>query len=257
MEQSAKLEPIAWGKIAALIIVVGIIISSFFLALGYVLEESDKHKIEGLIFCGFGLFNLALWIKDRDLKSLTLMVIALTMSLSYLLGDKAAPLSGALVVMYAVYGILLYRNMKINARFRRILELAARTVTTSHDGFTPRPLPAGSAPVSRDELIGFARFLKKNGIAFPYSDETGVMLALKDQSSFLFGRPRENRDSYVAIGFDGRVTVNLARKDYRKFKEELTFDRLCRSLGDVFKMFLIQYRKGEGRKIIASLQEEG
>jgi len=251
MEQSAKLKPIEWGKLAALVIVAGIIISSFFIALGLILEEGDKNRVEGLLFCVFSLFNLVLWLRDRDLKSLTLMVIALTMSLSYLLDYREAPFTIALLCLYAVYFGLLIRNAKINARFRRILELAARPVKGADDGFTPRPLPAGTAPSEREDLIGFARFLRKHGIAQPYLEENRVTLALKNQSRILFGRPRENRDSYVSIGYDGRVTVNLTRKDYGRFKEELTFDQLCRSLGGIFTRFLADFRAGDSRNILS------
>ena len=41
---------------------------------------------------------------------------------------------------------------------------------------------------------------------------------------------------------------------YEKFKDELTFDKLCQSLGDLFKEFFLLHQKGEEDKILEKLK---
>ena len=53
------------------------------------------------------------------------------------------------------------------------------------------------------------------------------------------------------------VAVRIAEKDYRKYREELTFDELCASLGDLFKQFLSWYRDGSEDKIFKLLKSAG
>jgi hypothetical protein len=64
-----------------------------------------------------------------------------------------------------------------------------------------------------------------------------------------------SNDSYVAFGFNGEITVNIAKKDYKKYKEELTFDRLCSSFGNLFREFLELFQRGESRTIIDRLND--
>lgn len=140
-------------------------------------------------------------------------------------------------------------------RYSEILELAARPVNQSDDGFTPRPFPAGAARYTKEEVTGFARFVLRHVIAFPYFEENGVVFVVPERmyKDFFSLRNDYSNDTYVSFGLDGNVSVNIAKKDYQKYKEELTFDQLCQSLGNVFKDFLELYRKGEGNKIIDRL----
>jgi len=61
------------------------------------------------------------------------------------------------------------------------------------------------------------------------------------------------KDTYVTFDFNGNVSVNIAKKDYQKYKEEFTFDQLCSSLGNLFIEFLELYLKGKSREIIDKL----
>ena len=98
-------------------------------------------------------------------------------------------------------------------------------------------------------------FLKKHFIAFPYSDKDGIMLALTDHSKFWFGRPNGLKDTYISFNLDGKVSVNIAQKDYQKFNEEFTFNHLCSSLGNLFIEFLELHRKGKSSKIIDKVKK--
>ena len=59
-----------------------------------------------------------------------------------------------------------------------------------------------------------------------------------------------DKDTYIHFPEQGPVAVNIARKEYDRYEEELTFDRLCQSLGDLFVRFLELYRAGKTEDII-------
>jgi hypothetical protein len=57
-------------------------------------------------------------------------------------------------------------------------------------------------------------------------------------------------DTWVAIDYDGNVTVNIIEKDYLLFKQDLDFDQLCQSLGNVITEFLELSKQGQNSQII-------
>ena len=172
------------------------------------------------------------------------------MSVSYFSDYKGAGIFIPLIIFWLLYGYFLYLNIKFNSRYRKLLELAAKPVDGTADGFSSRPFPAGKAKFTREELNSFAIFLRKHFIAFPYVKKSGTLLALTDQSRFWSGRLNDKKDSYVSFNFDGTISVNIAKKDYQKYKEEYTFDELCESLGDMFKQFLFYFQENNTEKIL-------
>jgi hypothetical protein len=54
----------------------------------------------------------------------------------------------------------------------------------------------------------------------------------------------------VAIDYDGNVTVNITEVDYLLFKQDLDFDQLCQSLGNVITEFLELSKQGQNSQII-------
>lgn len=150
-------------------------------------------------------------------------------------------------------------SKKINWRYKEILQLAANPVRDTNDGFTTRPFPAGSADFRREEVIGLARWMKKNVIAFPFIEQDRVVLVIPEYMwvYMLFLKRSYKKESYVTFETSGQVTVRIAQNDYQKYREELTFDRLCESLGDLFKRFIQWYREGNPEKIITLLNSAG
>ena len=59
--------------------------------------------------------------------------------------------------------------------------------------------------------------------------------------------------TYVSFDSDGTVEVNISEKDYRKYKDEYTFDQLCASLGDLFTGFLELFKENKSGEIITRL----
>jgi hypothetical protein len=140
--------------------------------------------------------------------------------------------------------------------YRKILELAAKNVTDSADGYTTRPLHAGKSEFSQGEIIGFARFLEDNAIAIPYQDSDGIILSFPED---WLGRKYDAFGSYlddtrISFDNDGNVSATISRKDYMKYNDQLTFDQLCESLGRLFIYFLELYKKGDTDKIIERIK---
>jgi len=162
-----------------------------------------------------------------------------------------------LEAVFLGWTIYLMVTRKYKWRGREILELAAAAVNQPGDGFTERPRPSGKIEYSKGELLGFAQFALKNLIAMPYIDTNRVILVPVNLSRaylYLFGmRPDLSRDTWISLDFEGRVSVNISKKDYYNYTEDLSFDQLCESLGNVFVEFLEKYKKGEAVRIIDKL----
>jgi hypothetical protein len=144
---------------------------------------------------------------------------------------------------------------------REVFELASISTEPESDGFTERPRPAGTAVYSKDDLIGYVRFLRINLVAMPFFEDTRVVFVpvkMDDEFKYIFNpdKFRQNR-SWIAFDFQGNVTVNISKIDYVDFKEELSFDQLCENLGKIFIGFMEYYRKGEADRILYKLNELG
>jgi len=255
MKNKTKLKPVKWGSIIALMIIIFAVLGSAAVIMETALDRQTELKVYGFVYLGFILINLLIWLKTRSLIPLSLILINIIMSLSYFFNYKGVWMIIAVVLLFSLYFFILFKDIKYNSHYRHILELAARPVKGTADGFTPRPLPTGKCKFTRQELLDFAGFLKKHWIAIPYIDNKRVMLAIKDQSRFWFGRPVEAKDSYISFYYNGDVTVNIAKKDYAKYRDELTFDRLCQSMADLFKTYLDKYRTGKTDEILQHIKK--
>lgn len=51
--------------------------------------------------------------------------------------------------------------------------------------------------------------------------------------------------------------MNISHRDYLNFKEALSFDQLCASLGNLFIEFIETYLRGEGVRIIDKMDVLG
>jgi hypothetical protein len=153
----------------------------------------------------------------------------------------------------------LFFNRKAKWKGREVFELASLPIDTSMNGFTERPRPSGKAEYTLNQLKGFAEFLRKNLIAMPFEEEKQIVLVpvrMGDEFSFIFNPVgfRHSR-SWIAFDFQGNVTVNISKKDYLFYREELTFDQLCDHMGKLFIEFMDHYKKGEADRIIYRLDE--
>ena len=161
-----------------------------------------------------------------------------------------------LVIMYILMLVVGYLaiNRKLRWRGEEVFELAAMPVEDIGDSFSARPRPAGKVPVSKTEMIRFVEFMTKNLIAFAFREENRVIFVLTlpgNDWPYLLGLKKDYlNDTWVAIDYDGNITVNITEEDYLLFKMDLDFDQLCQSLGDLFQEFLELSKQGQDSRII-------
>lgn len=254
MNQSTKLKPINRSKAISISIVAVVLLSIIAISLRILLTPETKLKVFGSIFLLFAIINFVAWLRTKNSAVFIMMFISLAMALSYLFDYKgiyfAIPMGG-LAIYYFRH---IYISGKYQMNYRKILELAAQQVKSTTNGFTSRPLPAGSAQFTMDGLVGFAKFMKKNHVVRPYFEENRVLFIVKDMHQIWFGAPDLKKDTYISFDFDGAMAVNIAKGDYQQFKEELTFDQLCAALGGVFRKFLHYFEIRETDKIVSSIK---
>lgn len=249
MQNKSKLKPTNWGAVLAAILAILVLVSIFIVIRNFV-DYETKIKIYAIVYIIFSLINLVVWLTKKSLVNLSLIFICLVMAVSYFIDYKGIYVFIPLIIFWSFYGYFVYLYVKFNSRYRKILELAAKPVNGTADGFSSRPFPAGKAKFTREDLNNFAIFLRKHFIALPYFEKSGVVLALTDQSRFRFGHLNDKKDSYVYFNFDETISVNIARKDYQKYNAEYTFDELCESMGNLFKLFLVHFQEKNIDKIL-------
>ena len=138
-----------------------------------------------------------------------------------------------------------------------ILELAAYHVEQAEGSFTERPLPTCKVNFTKRELDDFANYFQKNLLGLVYWEESRVVfmpLKFKNEHLALYN-PNYNyhEKTWVAINYNGNVSVNFSKKDYLEYWEDLAFDELCNSLSDVIIDFLQLYIEGKEVRIIDKL----
>ncbi len=146
-----------------------------------------------------------------------------------------------------------YSHERFEINSRRLFRLASERIYRTDNGYTGRPYSGGRVECSRDELLGFVRFLHGNYIVRPFYYESYVCLSFSMNTSLIV--IHEGKEvSHVIIGYDGTVTVKLSDKDYRDYRERLSFDQLCASLAGIFTRFLDYYKEGLESRIMIELK---
>jgi len=121
------------------------------------------------------------------------------------------------------------------------MELAAWDVEEGPESYTERPRPAGVVDYSKYDIIDFANYLKKILVGIAYYEENRVLIVpiKQGQEWDALYNPNFNyiEKTWIAFDFDGQVSVHFSRKDYLDYKDDLAFDHLCESLGQLFVTF--------------------
>ena len=164
-----------------------------------------------------------------------------------------------ILIVFVELAVLVYimATKKLKWRGREILEMAALNISDTTNGFTPRPKPLGKIDCSPNEINGFASFLQRKLIAtcFRETNSTAIVpILVGDEYRLPLGFSTDyTNNTWVAIDHEGNVTAHISKKDYLKYKEALSFDQLCASLGNVFIEFFEYYKKGEEERITYAL----
>jgi len=159
-----------------------------------------------------------------------------------------------LMVLFMTLMVIFSMQRKMKWRTREMLELAAMPVNEIGNGLTTRPMQAGRMDYSPEELRSFTAFIRKRLIAVPVKEQNRIIFVINIPMGRLlaFGGKYQDR-TWVAFEHEGNVTVNISQSDYFMYKDSLSFDKLCRSLGELFMDFMEQFRKGEESRIIEQL----
>ena len=253
MGNKSKLRPTQRWLVFLTLMLVGLIIAAWLL-----FGSPGFYWAFGSIQFFMALFHFVAMWKTRNPVYLPPVLFYLLVGLTLLppLADHPWHLVFAIAASISLIGMFAALfSRQINWRYRDILELAARPVEDTSDGFTPRPFPSGQADYTREEVLGLARYLLKYVIAYPFIEKDRVVFVIPRYmwSYLLFFRRRYNKDTYIVFSDTGEVAVRMDLRDYQAFKDELTFDQLCASLGNLFKQFLREYKDGQSKKIIKRL----
>ena len=167
----------------------------------------------------------------------------------------------ASMVLFLVWAVILIATKRIKWRGREILELAAASVEQAQNGYTGRPLPVGKTEFSRETLLGFAAFARRHLLAATYTGrERVVLVPVSDgqEPAYILGLKGDyTGETWVSFDFAGNVAANVSHRDYLQYREALSFDQLCQSLGDLFIEFVAMYQRGEGVRILSRLDSLG
>ena len=147
----------------------------------------------------------------------------------------------------------LYGQERYEINARRLFKLGAELIYETADGFTDRPFSAGEITFSKEELLGFSRFMEGKYVTRVFhEDETVFLTCSLNRSVLTIVNPREA--SHVSISKSGAMTVFITESDYRQYRRTYNFNQLCHSLGEVIKRFMEYYKDGLENRIITELK---
>jgi hypothetical protein len=245
---------IFWIMIAVLVV---------YLTESGLLGKKTFYLIMAAVFIQAAFENLIFLIKTRNWGFVAQMLFYLDFALINVLVvlklNTTAIFCGIFLIPLGFVLIYILLTGKIFMKGRKILEMAATHITQTKDGFTSRPFPAGQANYTNEQIKKFARFLMRELIAIYIKDRNGIVLVINSSgmaSCFSFIKPYLVKSTWVSFDFSGNILVSVSEKDYKKYREELSFDQLCQSLADLFKTFLDHFLKGEEEKIMNMINQK-
>jgi hypothetical protein len=138
----------------------------------------------------------------------------------------------------------------------KIFEIAGSSIKSIEDGFTERPYPTGKIDASKEEIISFVNSIDRLFIAYSFLEKDKALIVFGHGlfEVFPFLKPNLQKSTYVEFDWEGNMSVHIAKRDYEKYKEELTFDQLCRALGELVLKFFELYKEGKEKKILEMLK---
>jgi len=241
------------GIFAALLVIGTLLIIRFFYG-------SDVVFLLGALYpAGAAVWSLVILIRTRNGNYLILLLAMLFFTAANLIRvfyrESVAEYFLFGFFAFFLWFLIIRVKEKLYNPYRKILELAARPVEDARDGFTGRPYPAGFFRYRFEELRKLARYLVKKRIALPYFERDRVVFLLEYSCWHWFGFTR-NYQGYTHVIFTRRqeIVVNISRASYQRYRDELTFDRLCASMGEIFRIFLDFSKSNREKEIFKMVQ---
>lgn len=261
MKYPKKLKTPIFLLVTLVLVIISIILILLFSEIG-IISEQAAEIILIVIFTQATIENLLLYLKSKNkyfLVTITFYSLVLIVSTLRILNLKTFLIPVViLTIPFGVWTFFIRINKKLWRYCRDVLELAALPVKSTQDGFTQRPFPIGNISYTKTEIQNFADFLTKHLIALSYQENDRIILLIEinELSYIKFRKPNFTKHTYVSFDYSGNMNVQIAQKDYKRFKEEITFDQLCESLGNLFKSFLAYYQKNENKNIFNLLNRK-
>jgi len=222
-----------------------ILIYATFVLMAAIRTSSIGYRISSIYLYCLGIYIIFLEFREYDHQHLYL--------------NQGAKFMLIWVAFFLLWVIYLLLTKRTKWRGRDIMEAAAENVDEGEFTYTPRPRPAGKLNAGKEELLYFAQYLKRNLIALPYYDNDKILLVLVkmgEEYGVLYGPNINYRErTWISVDFEGNVAVNISKEYYLDFKENLSFDQLCASLGNLFTRFYEYYKNGEEIRIIDHLND--
>ncbi len=254
-----KLKPDRWpvGVLPALVNLVSAAVALILFGLTAALATMALFSL------AFAIFQAIAYARTRNWGYLLAVAYATFLSLFFAtVPHGPLPLSPSrlprlfLVIAIICGGGVIYlaAARRFKWRGREIFELAAMPVADVQDGFTERPRPIGKLECTRGEILEFAEFIRSNLIAIPYVEASRVVfMPIKMGQEFapVYGWSYDyQKRTWIAFDFQGDVSVRISEDDYLDYRDRLSFDQLCESLGRLFIEFFESFRSGQGLRVI-------
>jgi hypothetical protein len=240
-----------------------------FIAVGALSGFPAAYTLGGVFFTLYAAYSFLTYLRTANPGFIVVGLYQLSVGLaafSWVAGLGQRPNRLALfwiawMLFFAVWMILLAVTKRIKWRGREVLELSAASVEQASNGFTGRPLPVGKTDFDQRTILAFAAFARRHLIAATYVGHDRVALVPVREGrepAFILGLKSDHSgETWVSFDFAGNVSANVSQRDYLDYQEALSFDKLCRSLGDLFVEFVGLFQRGEGMRIIDRLDSVG
>jgi hypothetical protein len=168
--------------------------------------------------------------------------------------DRQAGLLVVVVLFLLLWLLFLLINKKLKWRGREVMELAASDVMEGESSYTDRPRPVGTIKGSRSDIIEFAKYVRRNLIFMSEVEGDRVILVpvkMGQEFKLLFKSSIDTvENTRITIDFDGNISVHISKRDYLDYRDDLSFNHLCESLGDLVIDFYEQYYNHEEVRIL-------
>ena len=222
-----------------------VLIYATFSLIGALKTSALSHRVSTIYLYLLGLYIIFIEVRPYGGKT-------------FYLGDEAKFLI-IWVGLFMLWLLYLLITKRAKWRGRDIMEAAAEDVAEGVSSYTPRPRPVAKLAYTKEQVLGFAGYLKRNLIAMPYNTHNQIVFVLVkmgEEFGILYGPGVNIWDrTWVSFDFDGNVTVHISKDYYLDFRQNLSFDRLCASLGNLFITYFEYYKKDEEIRIIDNLNE--
>lgn len=250
------------GLIPALVLVMAFGVTAVFFSL------KAAYYVLAVYVLLIALYSFVAFTRTRNTGYLIASLFQLSLALNCgtrprSIGSSGSKLHYFFLLCWLFFGIwlaYLFFNKKTKWRGREIFELAAAPVEEIGNGYTGRPLQAGKTEYTKRDVMAFAEFVTKHLIAVHYIESDRVVFVpvmMRREFGYVLGRhPDYAKETWISFGFDGNVSVNISKDDYLTYKD-LSFDRLCESLGNLFIDFLELFKRGESVRIIDRMDALG